>query len=72
MFVDQVLGDQNVISCKMSNIQSKNFKMYTQYIYKKALINYESKRYWLDSIYSLPFGHPWINKIENGRMKIED
>ena len=72
MYVDQVLKDEKVISCKMSNIQSKNFRMYTQYISKKALINYENKRYWLDSIYSLPFGHPWINKIENGSMRIED
>lgn len=56
----------------MQNIQSKNFRTYTQYIWKKALMNYENKRYWLDSIYSLPFSHPWINKIENGTMKIED
>ena len=72
MYVDQVLKDQKVISCKMQNIQSKNFRMYTQYIWKKALVNYENKRYWLDSIYSLPFGHPWIQKIENGTMNIED
>ena len=72
MYVDRVLKDERVISCKMNKIQSKNFRMYTQYIWKKALINYENKRYWLDSIYSLPFGHPWINKIENGSMRIED
>ena len=36
MYVDQVLKDQEAISCKMSNIQSKNFRMYTQYIYKRA------------------------------------
>ena len=72
MYVDQVLKDEKVISCKMQNIQSKNFRMYTQYIWKKALMNYENKRYWLDSIYSLPFGHPWIQKIENGIVKIED
>jgi len=46
--------------------------MYTQYIYKRALVNYENKRYWLDSIYSLPYGHPWITKIEDHSMKIED
>ena len=46
--------------------------MYTQYIYKRALVNYENKRYWLDSIYSLPYGHPWIAKIEAGTMRIED
>ena len=46
--------------------------MFTQYIFKKTLVNYENKRYWLDSIYSLPFGHPWIAKIENGTMKIEE
>lgn len=72
MYVDQVLKDEKVFSCKMQNIQSKNFRMYTQYIWKKALMNYENKRYWLDSIYSLPFGHPWIQKIENGSMKIEN
>ena len=71
-YVDQVLKDEKIVNCKMSNIQSKNFNMYTQYIYKRALINYENKRYWLDSIYSLPFGHPWIKKIENGTMKLED
>ena len=72
MYVDQVLKDEEAVFCKMSNIQSKNFKMFTQYIFKKTLVNYENKRYWLDSIYSLPFGHPWIAKIENGTMKIED
>ena len=36
IYVDQVLKDQEAISCKMSNIQSKNFRMYTQYIYKRA------------------------------------
>lgn len=72
MYVDQVLKDEKIVSCKMSNLQSKNFQLYTQYIWKKALLNYENKRSWLDSIYSLPFGHPWINKIENGIMKIED
>jgi hypothetical protein len=72
MYVDQVLKDEMIVSCKMQNIQSKNFRMYTRYIWKKALINYENKRYWLDSIYSIPYGHPWIEKIENGIMKIED
>ena len=56
----------------MSNIQSKGFNMYTQYIYKRALVNYENKRYWLDSIYSLPYGHPWIAKIKAGAMRIEE
>ena len=56
----------------MTNIQSKNFNMYTQYIYKRALVNYENKRYWLNSIYSLPYGPPWIAKIEAGTMRIED
>ena len=71
-YADQILKDEKVLSCKMSSINSKNFKMYTQYIYKRALVNYENKRYWLDSIYSLPYGHPWIQKIETDRMKIED
>ena len=70
--MDQIPKDQEAISCKVSNIQSKNFRIYTQYIYKRALVNYENKRYWLDSIYSLPFGHPWIEKIERGIMKIEE
>ena len=56
----------------MSNIQSKNFNTYTEYIDKRALVNYENKRYWLDSIYSLPYGHPQITKIEAGTMRIED
>ncbi len=56
----------------MQNIQSKDFRMYTQYIYKKALINYENKRYWLNSIYSIPFGHPWVKKIEDGEMSDEE
>ena len=71
-YVDQVLGDEKVVSCKMSNIQSKNFNMYTQYIYKRALVNYQNKRYWLDSINSLPYGHSWIAKIEAGTMRIEE
>ena len=71
-YVDQVLGDEKAVSCKMNNIQSKNFNMYTQYIYKRDLVNYENKRYWLDSIYSLPYGHPWIAKIEAGTMRIEE
>jgi len=32
MYVDQILKDQEAISYKMSNIQNKNFRMYTQYI----------------------------------------
>ena len=28
-YVDQVLGDEKVVSCKMTNIQSKNSNMYT-------------------------------------------
>ena len=66
--VDQVLKDQEAISCKMSGIQSKNFRMYTQYTYNRALVNYENKRYWLDSMYSLPFGHPWISEIEKNEL----
>ena len=45
MYVDQVLKDEKVVSCRVQNIQSKNFRIYTQYIYKKALMNYENKRY---------------------------
>ena len=71
-YVDQALGDEKVVSCKMANIQSKNFNMYLQYNIKRTLVNYENKRYWLDSIYSLPYGHPWIAKIEAGTMRIED
>ena len=56
----------------MTNIQSKNNNMYTQYNFKRVLVNYENKRYWLDSIYSLPYGHPWIPKIEDHSMRIED
>ncbi len=73
MFVDQVLmEDRSIISCKMQNVQSKDFRIYTQYIYKKALINYENKRYWLNSIYSLLYGHPQIDKIEAGEMSNEE
>ena len=43
MYVDQVLNNDKAVSCKMSNIQSKNFNMHTQYIYKRALIHYENK-----------------------------
>ena len=71
-YVDQALGDEKVVSCKMTNIQSKNFNMYLQYNIKRTLVNYKNKRYWLDSIYSLPYGHPWIAKIEAGTMRIED
>ncbi len=72
-FVDQVLmEDRSIFSCKMQNIQSKDFRMYSQYIWKKALINYKNKRYCLNSIYSLPFCHPWINKIEAGEMSNEE
>ena len=46
--------------------------MYTQHIYKKALVNYENKTYWLDSIYSISFGDPWIKKIESKQMTEED
>ncbi len=66
------MEDRSIISCKMQNIQSKDFRMYTQYIWKKALINYENKRYCLNSLYSLPFGHPWINKIETEEMSNEE
>ena len=72
MYVDHVLKDQEAYYCKMSNIQSKNFRIFTQFIYKKGLVNYEDKRYWIDSIYSIPFGHPWIEKIEKGKMGIDE
>ncbi len=66
------MEDRSIISCKMQNIQSKDFRVYTQYIWKKALMNYENKRYWLNSIYSIPFGHPWIKKIEDKEMSDEE
>ena len=72
MYTDHVLKDEEAYYCKMSNILSRDHKIYSQYTFKKALVNYENKRYWLDSIYSIPFGHPWIEKIEKGKMEIDE
>ena len=41
-------------------------------MWKRALINYEDKRYWLDSIYSLPYGHPWIEDIVSSKTTIHE
>ena len=46
--------------------------MYLEYVWKGALINYEDKRDWLDSIYSLPYGHPWIEDIVSKRSTVND
>jgi len=55
-----------------TNIEMRKFCLYLEYVWKRALINYEDKRYWLDSIYSLPYGHPWIEEIVSGRVSIND
>ncbi len=54
----------------MQGIVSKNYKLFTEYRWKKALMNSENKRYLPDSSYSWPFWHPWIQKIEFGEMTI--
>ena len=70
--VDQVLEDVDEVGCKMSHFVSKKCDMCLEYVYKRALINYEDKRYWLDSIYSLPYGHPWIEEVASGKSSISD
>ena len=70
--VDQVLKDIDEVGCKMDHFVSKKCDMYLEYVWKRALINYEDKRYWLDSIYSLPYGHPWIEEIVSGKVSIND
>ena len=70
--VDQVLDEVDEVGCKMSHFVSKKCDMYLEYVWKRALINYEDKRYWLDSIYSLPYGHPWIEDVTTGKTSIND
>ena len=70
--VDQVLKDVDEVGCKMSHFLSKKCDMYLEYVWKRALINYEDKRYWLDSIYSLPYGHPWIEDVVSKRISINE
>ena len=70
--VDQVLKDVAEVGCKMDHFVSKKCDMYLEYVYKRALINYEDKRYWLDSIYSLPYGHPWIEDIISKRSTVNN
>jgi len=70
--VDQVLKDVDEVGCKMDHFVSKKCDMHLEYVWKRAFINYEDKRYWLDSIYSLPYGHPWIEDIVSGKVSIND
>jgi len=58
-YVDQVLGDEKVVSCKMNNIQSKNFNMYTQYI---SVGIYQTR--------FLPFSRNDVRKISRTKSKI--
>ena len=70
--VNQVLKDIDEKGCKMSTFKSKNCDIYTEYVWKRSLINYDDKRYWLDSIYSLPYGHPLIEEYVAGKVTLTE
>ena len=58
-------GIVNEIRAPCSTIRSIKNKLYTVNVVKKALSKMDSKRFWLNSIQSVGYGHPKINQLRN-------
>jgi hypothetical protein len=49
--------DEETIPVKFNTIQSKKHQLYTMEMSKTGLSPYESKRYWINNVESLPYGY---------------
>ena len=54
---EETLKENKCDTVQFNSIRSKNHNMYTINQVKQALSSYDNKRYYLDSVNSLPYGH---------------
>ena len=57
------LENNSCDTVSFNSIRSKNHQIYSINQVKQALSSYDNKRYYLDNINSLPFGHYMINQL---------
>ena len=58
---EQTLETTQSDKVSFNSIRSKNHKIYTINQIKQSLSSYDNKRYYVDSVKSLPFGHYLVN-----------
>ena len=60
---EETLKDNKSETVRFNSIRSKNHNIYTINQVKLSLSSYDNKRYYLDSVNSLPYGHYAIVKV---------
>ena len=58
---EKTLHENDCDKVEFNSIRSKNHQIYTIRQVKQALSSYDNKRYYLDSVNSVPFGHVSIS-----------
>ena len=58
----RVLETDEIVPIKFNTIRSQKHKVYTMNITKVGLTNFENKRYYLNNVDSLAYGHKDIPK----------
>ena len=61
---ETVLKTNEVIHKSFNSIRSKNHRIFSITTKKIALSSYENKKYWIDSVNSLAYGHYKINSVK--------
>ena len=61
---ETVLKTNEVIHKSFNSIRSKNHRIFSITTKKNALSSYENKKYWIDSVNSLAYGHYKINSLK--------
>ena len=61
---ETVLKTNEVIHKSCNSIRSKNHRIFSITTKKIALSSYENKKYWIDSVNSLAYGHYKINSLK--------
>ena len=61
---ETVLKTNEVIHKSFNSIRSKNHRIFSITTKKIALSSYENKKYWIDSVNSLAYGHYKINSLK--------
>ena len=60
---DRVLKTNEVVHKSFNSIRSKNHRIFSITTNKVALDSYANKKFWLDSINSLAYGHCKMNSL---------
>ena len=71
-FVNCILGDEEKQSLTVRSIRSEKHNVFTQQIQKISLMNYDNKRFHIDNLNSLPYGHYNIPQIMNYQKQYFD